>query len=54
MARFLITTYQGYNILYNDELKKYLVDTGAAIYFRNTLSEIEFLIDNLRGVNYDR
>ncbi len=49
MSRIFIRDYEGYKIQYNDECKKYLVDTGKAIYFRDTLNEIMFLIDNLNG-----
>ena len=54
MSRILVGYYKGYKIQYNDECKKYLVDTGKAIYFRDTLNEIMFLIDNLNGYKIEK
>lgn len=48
-TRQFITEYHGQNIYFSLSARMYLVDTGKIIYFRNTLDEVKFLIDNLEG-----
>lgn len=48
-TREYIDTYNGNKIFWSKSAKMYLIDTGKIIYFRPTLSEIKYVIDNLKG-----